>query len=156
MASKPTFQERRLAAGIVWAKRGNPAKALQRLERLESMRPIPLRYRALKGEFLIRIGEPERAHDLLLEVRDAVKEREDPESAYIRHYVQAWLARIRFDPFNTREQERKAAAVPCEPRLKRFLWLPSGEEIDRMDAEFDAWMKKNTPKGEDLRKRRIS
>jgi hypothetical protein len=84
-----------------------------------------------------------------------VKYREDPEGKYIRHYAQAWLARIRFDPFNVREQERKAAAVPCAPSLKHLLWLPSGEDTDPMDAEFDAWMKKNAPTDEDLRKRRI-
>lgn len=150
-----TFRERCLAAGIILAKRGRPARALSRIERLESIAPLPLRFRALKGELLIRTGHPDRAHDLLLEVREATKDRDDPEGAYIRHYVQAWLARIRFNPFNAREQERKAAAITCDPRLKRFLWLPSDDDIDPMDAEFDEWMKKHPPTSADLRKRRI-
>jgi hypothetical protein len=154
---KPTFRERWLAARVATAKWNKPAKALELVEKLEAIRPVPvpLRFQALKGELLVRAGEPERAHDLLLQVREATKDRTDPESQYTRHFAQAWLARIRFDPFNFREQERKAAAIPCDPYLKRFLWLPSGEEIDPTDAGFDAWIKKNPPKEDDLQKRRI-
>ena len=144
-------------AGAIWAQgRRRYRDALQRLERLERLRPLDLREKALNAMLLLQAGEPERSHDLFLEVREAAKSRDDAEHLYLLHHAQAWLAYIRFDPFDAREQERKAAAIDCSPRLKRTLWVGDPDRPDPLDEEFDAWIKANPPTGEDLRKRRWS
>lgn len=157
MRRKRPWRERWLMAGSIWAEhRRRYRDALERLERLEGLRPLDLREKARKAMLLLRAGEAERSHDLFLEVREAARSRGDAEHRYLLHHALAWLAYIRLDPFDAREQERKAAAIDCSPRLKRTLWVGDPDRPDPLDQAFDAWIEANPPSGEDLRKRRWS
>ena len=157
MRRKRPWRERWLLAGAIWAERRRRyGAALQRLERLERLRPLDLREKALKAMLLLQAGEPERSHDLFLEVREAARGRDGAEHLYLLHHALAWLAYIRSDPFDAREQERKAAAIDCSPQLKRTLWLGDSDRPGPLDDAFDAWIKANPPTDEDLRKRRRS
>lgn len=153
MSDRLPFRQRWLFARAVWAEsRRLYAKALRLLDQLETLRPLRLHERALKALLLLRAGEPERAHDLFLEVREEAAARGDPEGDYIRRYADFWHAHIRWDPFNAGEARRAAAAIDCPPRLKRLLWIYP-EEPDPLDVEFDEWVNANAPSGADLRKR---
>ena len=156
MTDRPPFRERWLFARIVMADlRRRDAKGLRLFDQLEAMRPLTLHERALKARLLLFAGEPERAHDLFLDVRQEGAARGDAAGDYIRRYADFWHAHIRWDPFNAGEARRAAAAIDCDSRLKRLLWIPR-EVPDPLDREFDAWMKVNAPKEGDLRKRPAS
>ncbi len=151
---RPNFRYAWLAARMFWQEyKDRPDRALPLLLAMEERRPLTLMLRALKAKLLLSTGEPELAHDLFLDVREAARERDDPETRYIRHFAQAWLARIRWDPFNASEQDRAAAKVDCRRSLKSLLWLPAPDQPDPLDLEFDAWIEANPPMEDDLKKR---
>lgn len=151
---RPPFRERLLMAGIHWAEyRHRYPKAMARLETLEARRPLKTREQAFKAYLLLRTTKPDEARELFTSVRDMVKDRSDPESRYLTHYVQYWIAIIRWEPFNAREQSRKARTIECDPRLKNDLWVGDMDVEDPLDAEFDAWVRANPPGEKDLRKR---
>lgn len=141
---------------VLWARmRRQYGLALQRLDALAAMRPPSLAERALPAPLLLSAGDPETAHDSLIEVRGAAQALDDAEADHIRRYAQFWLAMIRRHPFDARRELREAAAVRCAPRLRRRLWLPPpGALDDPLDAEFDAWVKANPPGEGDFRNRR--
>ena len=156
MTDRPPFRERWLFARILMADlRRRDAKAVRLLEQLEALRPLKLHERTLKARLLLFAGEPERAHDLFLEVRQESAARGDATGDYIRRYADFWHAHIRWDPFNAREARRAAADIDCSPRLKRLLWIPK-EAPDPLNEEFDAWIKANAPRESDLRKQPAS
>ena len=151
---KRPFRERWLIAVMYWAESGRRyEKAMDRLEELEGRRPLEMSEQAFKAYLLLRTMKPDAAHDLFLRVRDLVKDRPDPESQYLTRYAQYWLAMIRWDPFNARQESREALRIECKPRLKRQLWVGKWDDQYPLDAEFDAWMKANAPGEADLRKR---
>lgn len=155
LGSKRTVRERwhRVLASI--AARRRPEKSRRRLEKLAAIRPLGLDEMAFTALLFLRRDEPQRAYDLLVELREALKGREGAGADYVRRYVLSWLCQLRFDPFNADAHNRAAAAIDCSRELKAFLWLPSGQpRTDALDAEFDKWMKANHPSEGDLRKRR--
>lgn len=155
LGSKRTFHERwHRAWAMVAERRRRPAKARRRLEKLAAIRPLGLDEMAFTALLHLRSDEPERAYDLFMEVREALKGREGHGADYVRRYVLSWLCAVRFDPFNAAAHDRAAAKIQCSRELKAFLWMPSGEpHSDALDAEFDKWMKANHPSEEDLRRR---
>jgi len=156
LGSKRTVRERwhRVWASIAMSRR-RPDKAWRRLAKLEAVRPLGLDEMAFRAMLLLRRDEPERAYDLFLAVRGALKGREGAGADYVGRYVLSWLCALRFDPFNAAAHDRAAAGIDCPRELKSFLWLPSGEpQTEALDADFDKWMKANHPSEEDLRKRR--
>ena len=153
MTDRPPFRERWLFTRILTAQLlRRYGKALRLFERLEALRPLKLHERGLKALLLLFAGEPERAHDLFVEVRQEAVARGDVRGDYIRRYADYWLAHIRWDPFNAGAARRAASSIDCNPRLKRLLPIYP-EAPDPLDLEFDAWMRANPPKEGDLRKR---
>lgn len=157
IGSKRTVRERwHRAWANVAEKRRRPDKARRRLEKLAAIRPLGLDEMAFTALLLLRSDEPQRAYDLFMGVREALKGREGAGADYVRRYVLSWLCALRFDPFNANAHNRAAATIQCSRELKAFLWLPSGERhSDELDAEFDKWMKANHPTEADLQKRRV-
>ena len=148
-----SFRERWLLGRILWAEyRRRNARALRLLGRLEALGPLKLHERALKAKLLLLTGEPERAHDLFVDVRDQAAVRGDAVGDYIRRYAEFWHAHIRWDPFNARAARRAADQIECDPRLKRLLWIYP-DAPDPLDLEFDGGVDANPPGPEAFRKR---
>ncbi len=96
--------------------RYNYAKTLELLEKLQSKalarsggkKGLPLKYRALKAECLLRTEQINRAKDLFETVRDEAKKLPSKEGQFIRHFSQYWLAIIRNDYGQVAYQSKEA------------------------------------------------
>jgi hypothetical protein len=127
-----------------WIEFGKSQKALEYLSNQEAKKPLPDKWRAARGHLLLKADELEFAHKFFAELRQEMKEREDPEGKYLRRYSQYYLAMLTGNAAQAQHEAEEAHKLNYRPMS--LLELPGpyvSPEEKKLEEEFADFLRKN-------------